>query len=183
MGTLSDVFRDALKSVYDPAILSFAVELAMNLVESLLGYRSFSSESEIRHSIEQSRYYDSSKESPDNAGSLLIFETPRRHTWLVATGERLCFILDDMRKPAPRIARSVRRSELKVQSDGSVAVNTRPKSVHTGLVDVGLRRRGWLYSKRLFSSEREIERAVNDLLAAADGRAVGDRDPHDADVG
>ena len=125
MGTLSDVFRDALKSVYDPAILSFAVELAMNLVESLLGYRSFSSESEIRHSIEQSRYYDSSKESPDNAGSLLIFETPRQHTWLVATGERLCFILDDMRKPAPRIARSVRRSELKVQSDGTIFLRPR----------------------------------------------------------
>ena len=33
----------------------------MNLVESLLGYRSFSSESEIRYSVEQSRYYDSSK--------------------------------------------------------------------------------------------------------------------------
>ena len=64
----------------------------MNLVESLLGYRSFASESEIRRSIEQSKYYDSSKESPEEAGSLLIFDTSRQHTWLVATGERLYFI-------------------------------------------------------------------------------------------
>ena len=31
---------------------------AMTLVESLLGYRSFSSEPEIRRSVEQSKYYD-----------------------------------------------------------------------------------------------------------------------------
>ena len=139
----------------------------MSLVESLLGYRSFSSEPEIRRSIEQSKYYDASKESPENAGSLLIFDTSRQHTWLVATGERLYFILDDVRQPAPRIRRSVRRDDLKALPDGKVAVTTRPKSDRTGLVDVGLRRRGWLYSKRLFSSERSIESAVNELLLDA----------------
>ena len=151
----------------------------MSLVESLLGYRRFSSEPEIRESMAKSQYYDSSKESPDNAGSLLIFETARQHTWLVATAERLYFILDDVRKPGSRIGRSIRRNELKLRPDGKVVVNTRPKSVNAGLVDVGLRRRGWLYSKKLFSSERPIERAVNDLLAAADGHtfAVADRAP------
>ena len=143
----------------------------MSLVESLLGYRSFSSEPEVCRSIQQSKYYDASKESPEDASSLLIFDTSRQHTWLVATGERLYFILDDVRQPAPRIRRSVLRSELKVQSDGGVAVITRPKSVHSGLVDIGLRRRGWLYTKSLFSSERPIERAVNELFAAVDGHA------------
>ena len=99
----------------------------MTLVESLLGYRSFSSEPEIRRSIEQSKYYDASKESPEDAGSLLIFDTSRQHTWLVATGERLYFVLDDVRQPAPRVRRSVPRSELNVQSDGRVAVITQPK--------------------------------------------------------
>ncbi len=155
----------------------------MSLVETLLGYRSFASEPEIRRSIEQSKYYDASKESPEGAGSLLIFDTSRQHTWLVATGERLYFILDDVRQPALRIRRSVPRSELRVQPDGGVAVVTQPKSVHTGLLDIGLRRRGWLYSKNLFPSERPIERAVNDLLAPADGRTIGNRDLHDADVG
>lgn len=143
----------------------------MNLVESLLGYRSFATEPEIRGSIEQSKYYDATKESPEDAGSLLIFDTSRQHTWLVATGERLYFVLDDVRQPAPRIRRSVPRSELKVQSDGGVAVVTRPKSARTGLVDIGLRKRGWLYSKDLFSPDRPIAHAVNELLAARSGRS------------
>ena len=154
----------------------------MSLVERLLGYRGFASEPEIRMSIEQSKYYDASKESPEDTSSLLIFDTSRQHTWLVATGERLYFILDDVRQPAPRIRRSVPRSELRVQADGGVAVVTRPKSVHAGLVDIGLRKRGWLYSKRLFSPDRPIERAVNDLLAASDGVTIDSRDVHDTDV-
>lgn len=141
----------------------------MSLVESLLGYRSFSSEPEIRKSIAQSKNYDASMESSEDASSLLIFDTSRQHTWLVATPERLYFILDDVRKPAPRVGRAVRRDELKTLPDGRVAVNTQPKSDRAGLVDIGLRRRGWLYSKRLFSSERPIERAVSELLAAHSG--------------
>ena len=39
----------------------------MSLVERLLGYRSFSSEPEIRRSIEQSKHYDLSKESQEDA--------------------------------------------------------------------------------------------------------------------
>lgn len=136
----------------------------MSLVESLLGYRTFSSEREIRQSIEKSKGYDSSRESPEDARSLLIFETSKQHTWIVATRARLYFILDDVRRPAPRVARSVGRREMTTRSDGTVAVNTKPKSVRTGLVDVGLRRRGWLYSKALFPSSRPIERAIVDLL-------------------
>lgn len=154
----------------------------MNLVESLLGYRSFASEPEIRSSIEQSKYYDATKESPEDAGSLLIFDTSRQHTWVVATGERLYFVLDDVRQPAPRIRRSVPRSELKIQPDGRVAVITRPKSVHAGLVDIGFRRRGWLYSQNLFSPGRPIERAVNELLGATDGGTISSRDVHDTNV-
>ena len=144
----------------------------MNLVESLLGYRTLSSEREIRHSIERSRGYDSSRESPDDARSLLIFETSKQHTWLVATRDRLYFVLDDVRRPAPRIARSVCGSELKTRSDGRIAVDTQPKSVRTGLVDVGLRRRGWLYTKALFPSSRPVEHAIDDLLTVVDGHMI-----------
>ena len=139
----------------------------MSLVESLLGYRAFSSEREIRQSIEKSKGYDSSREPPDDARSLLIFETSKQHTWLVATSDRLYFILDDVRRPAPRVARSVGRREI-TRSDGTIAVDTTPKSVRTGLVDVGLRRRGWLYSKALFPASRPIERAIVDLLPGVD---------------
>ena len=141
----------------------------MNLVESLLGYRRFSSELEIRESIKKSKSHDSSSESLDDAGSLLIFETSRQHTWLVATRARLYFILDDARKPAPEVKRAVRRSDLKTRPDGRIAVDTRSKSTTTGLVDVGLRRRGWLYSKDLFARQRPIEDAIHELLDAGNG--------------
>lgn len=138
----------------------------MSLAKSLLGYREFWSEPEIRQMIEQSKNYDSSKESPQQAKSLLIFETSKQHTWLVATEERLYFILDDVRKPKPGINRSVPKSSLQAQTDGSISINVRSKSVHTGLIDIGLRRRNWLYSKDLFS-QRPIENAINDLLTGA----------------
>ena len=141
----------------------------MSLVESLLGYRTLSSEREIRRSIEKSGDYDSTRESPDDARILLIFETSKQHTWLVATGDRLFFVLDDVRRPAPRVARSVGRRELMTRSDGSIAVDTQSKSLRTGLVDVGHRRRGWLYSKALFPRSRPIEHAIDDLLRSVDG--------------
>ena len=156
----------------------------MSLVESLLGYRNFAGEHEICRRIEQSKFYDSSKESTEDAASLLIFETSRQHTWLVATEERLYFVIDDIRKPSPRIGRSVHRNELRLEPDGRdgrVAVNTRPKSDRTGLVDIGLRRRGWLYSKRLFS-ELRIDSAVNELLATTDGRMIDDENVRDVGV-
>ncbi len=143
----------------------------MNLIESLLGYRSFSSELEIREAVKTSRSHDSSSESSDDASSLLIFETSRQHTWLVATSERVYFILDDVRKPAPQIKRAVRRGDLQVGPDGRIAVDTQSRSTSTGLVDIGLRRRGWLYSKDLFSSRRPIEHAIDELLGAAEGPA------------
>ena len=143
----------------------------MTLVESLLGYRTFASEREIRRSIKTSESYDSMRESPDDARSLLIFETSKQQTWLVATGDHLYFVLDDVRGPAPRIARAVGRSELANEPDGTIAVDTQPKSVRTGLVDVGRRRRGWLYSKALFPSSRPIEHAIVDLLQDVDGDA------------
>ena len=143
----------------------------MSLVESLLGYRNLSSEPEIRQRIRKSRNYDSSKESPDRARSLLIFETSKQRTWLIATGERLYFVLDDVRKPGPRVSRSVCRDDLKALPDGRIAVTVQPKSVHTGLVDVGLEQRRWLYSKDLFS-HRPIEHAINELLAAPNGRTA-----------
>lgn len=135
----------------------------MSLAKSLLGYREFSSESQIRQTITKSKNYNASKEAPEQAKSLLIFETSRQHTWLVATEERLYFVLDDVRKPEPRINRSIRKDALKAQTNGSTPINVLSKSVHTGLVDIGLRQHSYLYSKDLFS-QRPIENAINDLL-------------------
>ena len=144
----------------------------MSLVESLLGYRAFASEREIRQSIEKSDGYDSSRESAEDARSLLIFETSKQHTWLVATGDRLHVVLDDVRRPAARVARSLGTSELMTEVDGRIAVDTQSKTIRTGLVDIGRRRRGWLYSKALFPSSRPIDRAIDELVRTVDGSAA-----------
>ena len=135
----------------------------MSLAKSLLGYREFSGEPQIRQTITKSKNYNASKEAPEHARSLLIFETSKQHTWLVATEERLYFILDDIRKPEPHINRSIRRDALKAQTGGSASIKVLPKSVQTGLVDIGLGQRSYLYSKDLFS-RRPIENAIDDLL-------------------
>ena len=155
----------------------------MSLIEHLLGYRSFSSVSEIVKRVQQAEneagplfwqekqhtnrvreqdvpYGDLPASQYFTGGSpLLIFATSRQQTWLVLAGERLYFVLDDIRRSEPQIKRSVLLDDLKFQ-DGRVAVDVRPKSATTGLVDVGLRRRGWLYSKRLFPHESSIKDTI-----------------------
>ena len=107
---------------------------------------------------------------------LLIFATSRQQTWLVLAGERLYFVLDDIRRSEPQIKKSVLLKDLKLQ-DGEIAVDVRPKSATTGLLDVGLRRRGWLYSKRLFAQESSIESAVHDLFGQITIEAGGSSPP------
>ena len=148
----------------------------MNLAASLLGYRRFSSETEILQKVRDSA---SRNTPPERMRSLLIFSTSRQHTWLVFDGERLHVILDDVRRPEPKVLRAVARRDLKTRPNGGIAVSTRPKSANTGLVDVGLGRRGWLYSTRLFG-DRSIEQAVNGQLftaPAAPPASAGQTDP------
>ena len=170
----------------------------MSLIEHLLGYRSFSSVSEIVKRVQQAEneagplfwqekqhtnrvreqdvpYGDLPASQYFTGGSpLLIFATSRQQTWLVLAGERLYFVLDDIRRSEPQIKRSVLLDDLKFQ-DGRVAVDVRPKSATTGLVDVGLRRRGWLYSKRLFPHESSIKDTIQHLFAKTMARAVHPR--------
>ena len=73
------------------------------------------------------------------------------------------------------VLRSVPRHDLKTRPDGRIAVSTQSRSANTGLVDVGLGRRGWLYSKKLFS-DRSIEQTINEQL-------FPERDATDAPVG
>ena len=134
----------------------------MNLAASLLGYRRFSSETEILQKV-RDRDSASRNAPPERTRSLLIFATSKQHTWLVFDGERLHVILDDVRRPEPKVLHAVARRNLKTRPDGGIAVSTRPKSANTGLVDIGLGRRRWLYSTRLFG-DRSIEQAVNGQL-------------------
>jgi hypothetical protein len=136
----------------------------MSLARKLLGYREFCSEYEIRRRIERSKNFNANCESFENAKSLLIFQTTKQQTWLVSTDLRLYCVLDDRRKPEARLQWSEPKNQL--MTDGSYAgsIIVRSKSEKTGLLDIGNKRRGWLFSKRLFY-QAGIKESVVELLS------------------
>jgi hypothetical protein len=77
--------------------------MKMELIKTLLGQLDFSLSQEIAQYIVNSKHFNATKEKPEQAKTLLFFDTQRQRTWLVATPFRLYCILDDVRKPEPHI--------------------------------------------------------------------------------
>jgi hypothetical protein len=134
----------------------------------LLGWREFKSREEIVRYIVNSVNFDSTTESPESAKALLLLQTAKQRTWLVATGERLYCILDDVRKPEPHINWSLPRRQ--VMEDGNVVLDIRPhdRTERTGLVDFGPEHRRWLYTRDLFE-RGDVASAIREFLKKAMG--------------
>ncbi len=131
-----------------------------NLFDSVAN---FHSEQEVQQFIVHSKNYDAGKESPIDAGALVIFETSKQKTWLVTTQERLYCILDDIREPAMHINWSIRKNL--VVSDNSVKldIKTKDNTAVTGRIDIGENHKNWLYSKSLFK-KRDISSEIGKLI-------------------
>ena len=114
----------------------------MKISELLLGQREFVSETQVIKRIKSSKRYDNDLEE-GSAGALLIFETSSQHTWVVITVKRVYVVLDDIRRPEPRVQWTTMRFPLRVK--------TGSKTERTGLVYFNDREKSWLYSKRLFT--------------------------------
>ena len=136
----------------------------MSIAKSLLGFRKFWNEHQIRGLITKSKNFDSQQESPDVSNCLLLFETSKQRTWIVSTSIRLYCVLDDIRKDRPRLQWSVAKSELADGTDYLQSINVKPKSDRTGLVDIGTKHKNWLYSKKLFTSS-EVDSQISNLLS------------------
>lgn len=125
------------------------------------GGRQFASEDDIRSRVRIFRDYDDDDLAA--ARLLLLFETSRQHTWLVATNKRLYCVLDDARKDHARVQWSLRKSELKNDTGTlTVEISSADRRKNSGVVHIGPRR-NWLYSKKLFRTEA-VEDAVNKLI-------------------
>jgi hypothetical protein len=137
--------------------------MADNFVSFWTGGRPFVEESEVRELIKDSRDYEG--EDPVSANTLLLLDTSKQHTWLVATDKRLYCILDDVRKERPRNQWSIPVNELK-SATGEVLVpissGESRQGRTSGLLHVGPRR-NWLYSRRLFKY-RTVEEEVTKLI-------------------
>ena len=132
----------------------------MSFAKSVLGYRAPANDATIRELIRESKNHKEAEEPPDRCGLLMIFETSKQRTWLVASSRRLYCVLDDFRRPEPRYRWSMKTKKLISQE---YKVTTRNNTDRTGLVDIGPRHRDWLYSKQLFG-RKGIEELILELV-------------------
>ena len=135
------------------------------LSDALRGLREFKQDSEIKKCIVLSKNISLDKEKAELAGAVVFFQTSKQQTWLVCTHERLYCILDDRIKDEPHINWSMRKSELVTNNEVTLDIRTHDKSAETGLIDLGPKHTGWLYSKRSFLY-RGIEDSVRDLISS-----------------
>lgn len=124
----------------------------------------FRSESEIKKWIVKSRNYQG--EDTSIAKSFLYFSTSKQRTYLVATNKRLYCILDDSRKEKPHINWSMPRKDVLDNNRLMFSITTRDKSNKTGLADIGIKHKNWLFSKELFSSS-DIESSMKEFIESS----------------
>ena len=135
----------------------------MALREFLLGRGEFKTADQIIEVVREHSAFNPQREDAAEAEALLIFQTSKQQTWLVATKARLYCVLDDLGKSFTRVQWTMPAEELVSDGEVTVGISTRDKTERTGRLDIG-EHRGWLFSKKLFTSE-PIEARVRDLIA------------------
>lgn len=116
---------------------------------------------EIYQSLRNTNYLQKGDRIID---SLLVFETSKQRSWLIATTRLLLFILDDQntrqkRRLCQRGSLLSDASELTASIDG--------KGVATFRIG-GSEKRAWYFSPSLFESPRDLEAAIQKLIGSAD---------------
>lgn len=136
----------------------------MLLFNKILGFRDFSKLEEIKQFI-SSNYTLDTDEDIINSQELMIFETSRQKTWLIATNKKLFCVLDDVEKDTFEVRWYLTKDNI-VKDDSvnlEINVNNTDKK-YTGLIDFGSNHKDWLYSKKLFSTKEQIKEKVVELI-------------------
>jgi hypothetical protein len=89
---------------------------------------------------------------------LLLFETPRQHTWVIATSRQLVCILDDENTRA-----TGRLIQWRLPLDQATPIRARTSERGNAVVDIGTKR-SWLYSRHLHSDEQLLEGDIMTLI-------------------
>jgi hypothetical protein len=89
--------------------------------------------------------------------TLLIFSTSKQQTWLVADEFSLWCILDDRRKEQPRVQWWIKKDEVEPLREVCDYSRT------SGVLYIGARQKGWLFSKSLFQAV-DVTDAVRRLV-------------------
>lgn len=134
----------------------------MDVRKFFLGEAEFEPANEISRKIRESKNFDPKSENPEQTQSLLIFQTSKQQTWLVASRARLYCILDDVNRSFTRVQWSMEKNELVSGRRVTVTISVNDKSPTTGTVDIG-DHKAWLYSKKLFP-QQDMESRIRQLI-------------------
>ena len=135
----------------------------MSLDKFFTDRTSFESTETIKGYIVNSKHYQEDNESLERSNALLFFNTPNQHTWLVATEQRLYCIIDDLRKSRLHINWSIKKDDIVSGNKIVLPLNVREKTKKTGMVDIGKKHRGWLFTQKLFLSQ-PVDTMIKKLL-------------------
>lgn len=132
--------------------------------------RQFLTVPEIKAAIKDSKNYTLDGTSPESASALLFFQNSIQQTWLVRSEKRVYCILDDRRKPKEHVSWSMALREI-VDETGKPKIRITATELETandrsGYLNFGDRHNGWLYSKKLFASDKPEERIGRFLTVA-----------------
>ena len=135
----------------------------MDVRKFFFGQDEFKLPQEIIAKVAESPAFDPQLEDTASAEPLLIFQTSKQRTWLVATRARLYCVLDDLPRGFTRVQWSMDSPILVKNGAVIVPIGTRDKTERTGLLDIG-EHRGWLFSKALFTARPVTEELRQILL-------------------
>lgn len=130
-------------------------------MKNILGYRDYTSQSNIRAAITKSVNYEN--ENINSAELLCFFETSKQRTWLVATNKRVYLILDDVRKEYIKVNNSIKISSLYEEDKLIIKIDPKYKPL-TGRIYFQEETRGWLYSKKLFPYPNVLLNSIEKIL-------------------
>ena len=115
--------------------------------------------------IQITNAYPQARDLSPAVEALLIFQTSKQQTWLVASPSYLACVLDDLNKGFTRVQWLMLADRLIRDGEVIATITTSERSEpseSTGLLHIN-ERRNWLFSKRLFSS-RAVEATIRDLI-------------------
>jgi hypothetical protein len=150
-------FGDPKEKGREMVVMSDAARKTADSAPGARPVRTFCTVPEIKQSIRLSKYYSRDGSEPDEAETLLIYQTSLQQTLLVKTANRLYGILDDVRKPEPHVNWSIPMSDVVDENGGVKLPINAPDRVTryqtSGKLDFGPNHRSWLFSTKLFTIE------------------------------
>ena len=128
----------------------------MNFSKRILGYREFSPVEDISDMVVKDKGAGVLNEETKK---LNIFQTSKQKTWLVSIDDRLYCVLDDVRTPKPQIKWDLPVADIK----DSIKISTQSPTEKTGMIDIGINHKDWLFSKNLFT-ETSIDQEIRKIF-------------------